>query len=79
MGFSLSVIFARYANPVRGSGKDWTLMLQSYLILLLELLHEDWMQRLLSQYHYSLLCVQRLGFRIQSQTLKRFKHGYVTA
>ena len=30
-------------------GKDWTLMLQSYLILPIELLHKDWIQRLLNQ------------------------------
>ena len=35
------------------SGKDWTLMLQSYLILSLELLHKEWVQRLLNQDHHS--------------------------
>ena len=34
-------------------GKDWTLMLQSNLILSLELLHEDWTQKLLNQDHHS--------------------------
>ena len=47
-------------------GKDWILMLQSYLILSLELLHEDWIQKLLQER------VQLSGFWVQSQNFKTF-------
>ena len=55
--------------PIEGlvrSGKDQTLILQSYLILSLKLLHEDWIQRLLNQGHRHPWCVHRFGFRIHS-------------
>ena len=48
------------------SCKDWTLMLQSYLILSLEWLPQDWIQSLSNQYIHSPLLVQNFGFRIQS-------------
>ena len=41
----------------------------SYLILLLELLHEDWSQRLLNQGHHSPLCVQCIDFEFIIKTL----------
>ena len=47
-------------------GKDWTLMLQSYLILSLERFDEECMQSLPNQNHSSPLCVQCVGFGIQS-------------
>ena len=53
-------------QPIEGlmcSGKDGV---QSYLILLLKLLHEDWNQRLLNQDHCSPLCLQHFGVQIQS-------------
>ena len=56
-------------RPIEGLmrlGKDWIQMLQSYVILSLELLHEDWIQRLLNQDHHFPLCVQYVEFRIQS-------------
>ena len=56
-------------------GQDWTLMQQSYLILSLEEFDEDWIQRLPNQKYCSPLCVQCVGFRIQSKTLKRFNMG----
>ena len=46
-------------------GKDWTLMLQPCLILSLEVF-EDWFRRLANQDHSCPLCVQCIGFRIQS-------------
>ena len=42
-------------------GKDWILMLQSYLMLSLELLHKVWIPKLLIQDYCCPLCVQRLG------------------
>ena len=40
------------------SGKDWILMLPSYLILSLEVIDEDWMHRLSNQDHRRPLYVQ---------------------
>ena len=42
------------------SGKDWTLMLQSYVILSLEVFDEDWIQRLANHDHCCSLCVLSL-------------------
>ena len=58
-------------TPINDWGSDvfglkLELMLQSYIILLLKLLHKDWIQRLQNQDHHSSLCVQCLRFRIQS-------------
>ena len=39
-------------------------MPHSYLILKLELLHKDWIQRLLNQFHYPPLCRQGFIFRL---------------
>ena len=39
-------------------------MPHSYLILKLELLHKDWIQRLLNQFHYPPLCRQGIIFRL---------------
>ena len=47
-------------HPTKGLmlyGEDWTLILDSYLFLKLELLHEAWIQRLLNQDHRRPLCV----------------------
>ena len=71
-------------TPINDWGSDvfglkLELMLQSYIILLLKLLHKDWIQRLQNQDHHSSLCVQCLRFRIQSYNFQTFYHGYVTA
>ena len=49
------------------SSKDWTLMLQSYLILSLEVFNEDWIRRLPNQDHCRPLYVQCVGLRIIQQ------------
>ena len=43
------------SEDLKRSGKDWTLMQHSYLILLLELLLKDLIERLLNQNHRSTL------------------------
>ena len=48
------------------SGKDWALMLLPCLILSPEVFDEDWIRRLPNQDHRCPLCVQCVGFRIQS-------------
>ena len=49
-------------------------MLQSYLNLSLELLHEDWIQRLPNQDHYRSLCVCNV-LDLQVKTLKLLDMG----
>ena len=65
-GISLSIIIRQSIESLMHLGKDWILMLQSYLILSLELLHEDWIQKLLQER------VQLSGFWVQSQNFKTF-------
>ena len=51
-------------RPIEGLtrlGKDWTLMLQSYLILSNKLLHKDQIQTLTNPDHHSPLCVLCVG------------------
>ena len=47
-------------------GKDWILMLLPCLFLSPEVFNEDWIQRLANQVHSCPLCVQCVGFQIQS-------------
>ena len=54
-------------------GKDWTLMLQPYLILSFEVLDEDRIRRLANQDYRRPLYVQDLEFILK--TLKRFNVG----
>ena len=54
--------------------REKILMLQSYLNLSLELLHEDWIQRLPNQDHYRSLCVCNV-LDLQVKTLKLFDMG----
>ena len=68
-GFRVEHCLCSIRRPIEGlmrSALDWTLMLQSYLILSLKVFDEDWIQRLPNQDYRRPSCVQSLGFRIQS-------------
>ena len=58
------------------SDKDWTLNLQSYLMLSLEVFDKDWIQRLPNQDHRRPLCMcSVLDFESNLKTFKYFTMG----